>query len=400
MGPKKKGKRQSQADRLTNLEEKFDMLLQKLDMSQKSIPPSNTQQSEENAASVSGAMAMPENVSQPLPREGRPRTRLSQGDHDDNSTTPRTQNRARTSTPRDPRHSPRRHRSYTPPRRQKVDFSILSTADALNSPAAKVKAQQIIELLDPKLPGKYYDPYVNRPARYPMPRLFINISAQKVVKSYKCHDDLTLPQFLEGYMRMYKSETDERVRNSMIGHMLDIAVLLQDFGWEITREWSNSILTSIGQGDFGWDDHLKIEKEKMIKIMGASGGGKSFIGHDRNACLQFNAQKCPESESHGHQALHVCNFCLAAFGAEHDHPVMLCQKRSTYKKKWERGDQSRGARYDRSDQTYTSRAYNDSQQGQAGRGKGYFHRDTYNRQSQPVQADHRQWPQPSNEPKN
>lgn len=47
---------------------------------------------------------------------------------------------------------------------------------------------------------------------------------------------------------MVKREQDYRVKEQMLDHLADIAITMQDFSWDTTREWSNSIMMSIGQG--------------------------------------------------------------------------------------------------------------------------------------------------------
>lgn len=171
-----------------------------------------------------------------------------------------------------------------------------------------------------------------------MPRLFVNSTAQKVIKQYKYINDLTIPQFLEGFTHMIKREPDYRVKEQMLDHLTDIAITMQDFAWQTTREWSNSVMISIGQGSFNWGNAQSIEKEKLVKLMGASALKSSTSTTGKNACLAFNSTKCQENDSHGPEHLHVCSFCLAAFAAEHDHPVMACHKRLNYRRGRESSD--------------------------------------------------------------
>lgn len=143
---------------------------------------------------------------------------------------------------------------------------------------------------------------------------------------------------------MIEAETSYNDKRSMIAHLADVAVLLQDFSWEIVREWTNTIISSIGQGVFTWSDNQRIEKEKIVKLMGATGSTKANSAQGRNACVAFNAAKCSEDESHGIDNLHICSFCLAVFSAEHDHPVLVCHKWFSYKKNKDRSDFQRSDR--------------------------------------------------------
>lgn len=307
-------------------------------------------------------------------------------------------------TPKNLRRRLDRASSETPRNRKSY-----STRDVLHDQGMQTRAQQILDLLNPQLPsGKVFDPYSNRTARFAMPRMFLNMTAQKTVKSLKHPDDLSLPQFIEGYTRMIEAEVSENNKRSMISHLADVAVLLQDFTWEIVREWTNTVISSIGQGVFSWSDSQRIEKEKIVKLMGASGATKANSFQGRNACVAFNAAKCVEDDSHGPDNLHICSFCLAVFSADHDHPVINCNKRFSYKKNKDRGEYQRSDRYDRLekyDSVGQSRAYGESQYNQH-RGRGSYNRETYYRpqQQQYNRPEPKQWSQPppplTNDPKN
>lgn len=148
---------------------------------------------------------------------------------------------------------------------------------------------------------------------------------------------------------MIENEKSPQTKSYMLAHLSEIGVTLNDFPWEVVREWSNTVLSDIGQGSYSWRDGHRIEKEKVMKLMSVGGvAGSSASLADKNACLMFNATKCIEPDSHGTKCLHVCSFCLAAFNAEHDHPVVACNKRLYFKKGRDRGfhrdkDQDPGA---------------------------------------------------------
>lgn len=202
----------------------------------------------------------------------------------------------------------------------------------LESPVAKAKAQQILDIINPGIQdkGKVFDPCYNRPARFNMPRLFVNNTGQKLIRQYKHFDDLPLSQFIEGFSIMIDREKSPQIKSYMLAHLSEIVVILHDFSWEVVREWSNTILSDIGQGFYKWSDGHKIEKQRVMKLMSAGTGSGNTEG--RNACLSFNATKCSEIASHATNFLHVCSFCLAIFNAEHDHPVIACNKRLYFKK--------------------------------------------------------------------
>lgn len=98
---------------------------------------------------------------------------------------------------------------------------------------------------------------------------------------------------------MIKRESEYKVKEQMLDHLIDVAVTMQDFTWETTREWSNSVMISIGQGSFNWGSTQRIEKEKVVRIMGASSSSTSSSIKGKNACLLYNSTKCQESDSHG-----------------------------------------------------------------------------------------------------
>lgn len=69
---------------------------------------------------------------------------------------------------------------------------------------------------------------------------------------------------------MIESEVLVKEKTLMLEHLADVAVLLQDFSWEVIREWTNTVISSVGQGMYTWADSQSIEKDKIIKLMGAS----------------------------------------------------------------------------------------------------------------------------------
>lgn len=256
--------------RITELEDKFDLILKKLN--ERRPPPAPIaaetlhddlrSESRTSAYHDGGKTSRPtsrdRDKASPSPRQGRRRERRSVSQEPPETYTPRNQQGLQTS-----QGFPSRHRSCTPvgPRAQAPMYS---TADVLNSPNNRLHAQQLLNLLNPQWSeqGKVFDTYLQKPARFPMPRLFVNSTAQKVIKQYKNIDDLTIPQFLEGFTHMVKKEPDYRVKEQMLDHLIDIAVTMQDFAWETTREWSNSVMISIGQGGFNWGNTQSIENEK------------------------------------------------------------------------------------------------------------------------------------------
>lgn len=391
MPPKKQG------DRIADLEMKLEMVLKKLELEAPPEIEHSEEKEEADDKTVDDENAKKEphlkEKQTPKRRERRSRSSAPSITDDEDDYTPRNQRRYRD-----------RARSHTPSSRRPF-----STKEVLQDHGMQTRAQQILDLLNPQLPpGKVYDPYSNRTARFAMPRMFLNMTAQKAVKSLKHPDDLSLPQFIEGYTRMIEAEGSYDDKRSMISHLADVAVLLQDFPWEVVREWTNTIISSIGQGVFKWSDSQRIEKEKIIKLMGATGSVKTLGAQGRNACVAFNAAKCNEEESHGCDNLHICSFCLAVFSAEHDHPVLVCHKRFSYKKNRDRAEYQRSDRYDRHEK-YDSgnRAYSEAPYNQTkGRGS-YNNREQFHRQpSQQLQytrPEQKFWNQPPptiSEPKN
>lgn len=377
MPPKKQG------DRISDLEEKLELVLKKLEME---IPPTilatdekDEEKPEPPVLTEEQIRALTDDQLQALTRERRSWARNRA------LTTSVTTDKEEEYTPKNLRRKTERARSHTPMSSRHIH----STKDVLNAPGMQNRAQQILDLLNPQMAqGKAFDPYANKTARYAMPRMFLNLTAQKVVKHYKNPDDLTLAQYIEGFTRMIDGEASERDKKLMLAHLADVAVLLQDFPWEVVRKWTNSVISAVGQGEYKWADNQSIEKEKIVKLMGASVAVRSGSTQGKNACVAYSATKCQEVDSHGIENLHICSFCLPVFGAEHDHPVLACHKRSNYKKgkpDFQRND--RYERYDRGEGGYHLRSYDQQNQN---RGRGSY---TSYRQQNP-RPDQAMWAQP------
>lgn len=120
--------------------------------------------------------------------------------------------------------------------------------------------------------------------------------------------------------------------------------------------------------------------------MGASATRISASMSGKNACLAFNLTNCQESESHKNEFLHVCSFCLAAFVAEHDHPILACNKRLTYRKGRDRNDCP--------DYNYQYKNA-DWQQSQGNKPRGsFYNRDNQVRNNYQPKIEAKNWNQP------
>lgn len=179
----------------------------------------------------------------------------------------------------------------------------------------------------PRSSGKpTYDVYINKLVGYEMPRHFVGLHSQRRIKSLDSYDDLSLPEFLQGFVAMIMREgLDIPTTEAMTRCLGLIGEALVDYKWEVLRDWINSVLHDVGQGRITWLDERAINDRLNTAKMRAS--MRPGVDADIPVCGPYNQGKCPLETTHG-QYRHICVSCWLMVGAQHAHPLLTCRRRS------------------------------------------------------------------------
>lgn len=217
-----------------------------------------------------------------------------------------------------------------------------------------------------------FDQYLHRQVQYPMPRHFIGLHSQRRVKALESHDDLNLPEFIQGYSAMIlQNDIKNSVAKAMVLHLHKLGEALTDYCWEDMRDWANNTLHDVGQGRCKWTDYASINEQFNATKMRAAGSRQAE--YNIPACGLYNQGKCDKLASHG-AFEHICVSCWINSGAKYPHPFHACRRR---------GAQQQQARGQNRDYQQSAGASGNNNPGGNFRGQyqnnqgGYRQQDTY-----------------------
>lgn len=144
-----------------------------------------------------------------------------------------------------------------------------------------------------------------------MPRHFIDIHSQRCIRNLDSHDDLSLPEFLQGYVALLSKIRPEDPRyQAMVRWLGSLGKALVDYQWHSMRDWINSVLHDVGQGRLSWLDEAviadRLNTAKLCASVKATSDDPVIL-----VCAQFNQGKCSHDSSHG-VFKHICALCWLA----------------------------------------------------------------------------------------
>lgn len=180
----------------------------------------------------------------------------------------------------------------------------------------------------PRSAGKpVFDVFLNKVVAYEMPRHFIDIHSQRRIRTLDSYDDLSLPEFLQGYIAMLsKMRPEDPVYQAMVRWLGPLGQALVDYQWCDIRDWINSVLHDVGQGRISWlDEAIIADRLNTAKLRASvkSASDDPIIP----VCAQFNQGRCSYESSHG-VFKHVCALCWVAQGSQYPHSAQTCRRKS------------------------------------------------------------------------
>lgn len=179
----------------------------------------------------------------------------------------------------------------------------------------------------PRSAGKTtYDVFLNKTVAYDMPRHYLSAHSQRRVRTLDSHDDLTLAEFLQGYIAMLsKPHVEGPVYKAMVQCLGLLGEALVDYHWDDMRDWINSILHEVGQGRISWlDEKIIADRLNTAKLQAARSGADEPV---IPICANFTQGRCLHSASHG-SFQHICVMCWATNGAQYPHSAQSCRRKN------------------------------------------------------------------------
>lgn len=208
---------------------------------------------------------------------------------------------------------------------------VLSNGVMLNDEITKRHADHIAQAAVARLPrssGKLtFDVFLNKTVAYDMPRHYLSIHSQRRVRTLDSFDDLTLPEFLQGYIAMVsKKRPNDPTYEAMVRCLGLLGEALVDYQWQDMRDWVNSVLHEVGQGRLSWlDDKVIADRLNTTKLRASMRAGDDPT---IPVCAQFNQGRCQHNASHG-VFQHVCALCWVSSGAQFPHSAQNCRRKNS-----------------------------------------------------------------------
>lgn len=113
----------------------------------------------------------------------------------------------------------------------------LNIATMLNDERAKRHVENISRAALSRMPhlsGRpVFDVFLNKVVAHEMPNHFIDIHSQRRIRTLDSYDDLTLPEFLQGYIAMLsKMQVQDPVYRAMVQWLGPLGQVLVDYQWQ------------------------------------------------------------------------------------------------------------------------------------------------------------------------
>ena len=160
------------------------------------------------------------------------------------------------------------------------------------------------------------------------------------------YNQLNLLQWMAGFCRNMKDESNVDLRNCMLDYVIALLDDAQDFSWQAAKASHAVLLCRMEQGEVaGWSDLEKIDRIRRANAQKHTQAGSApplfqtakkrnySVGKSTKTmpCIYFNEGKCKFQKSHetaGTFFRHICTACMAADGKANNHPEVDCRNRS------------------------------------------------------------------------
>ena len=134
------------------------------------------------------------------------------------------------------------------------------------------------------------------------------------------YDNLTMSQWVSGFVTIIRDESDLSVKNKMLEYLADIMEDSHDFGWASAKGSHAVLLCKMEEGRITWDETNKIDRVRRAyahrstsQPQGAH--NKKVASKDNSTpCRYYQKNSCSHKGDHetgGRLYLHVCSQCYS-----------------------------------------------------------------------------------------
>ena len=152
------------------------------------------------------------------------------------------------------------------------------------------------------------------------------------------YDQLTMGQWMTGFCRTMRDESDPKNRACMLDYLIALLDDCNHFSWSAAKSSHAVLLCRMEQGEianFSCTDQIDRVRRAHTQrhVAGAQNVEKNFSTKSKATksmpCQFFNAGSCLHAQTHETKWIlykHVCSACLTKNGKRFPHPEAECRK--------------------------------------------------------------------------
>ena len=168
--------------------------------------------------------------------------------------------------------------------------------------------------------------FVEKKVAWPHEAILGGASRQRI-----SYDQLSLTQFVQGFVRNILDEADGKCREHMLTYLSELMEDATDFTWSNAKASHAVLLCEMERGVLDWSHTSRIERIRRAHAQKHHQSQKSNWAKQENNkkpwyCKLFQSGNCMYSRDHEHGGKmyrHICVHCLA-LGKQLNHPGKEC----------------------------------------------------------------------------
>ena len=210
-----------------------------------------------------------------------------------------------------------------------VDQRLRQLADiAQTGTCNKVKSQR----------GGQVDVFVRTRVKWPHEFVLSGSSKERI-----SYDQLTMPQWMAGFCRTMREETNQNLKDHMLNYLIDLMDDANDFSWSAAKASHAVLLCRMEQGEVtGYDQIDRIDRIRRANAQkhvtqgpfnpnSAQFGKKTTLKAGKTMpCQFFNQNSCSHTTTHETRGVlykHICSHCFTTANRTFQHSELDCRNK-------------------------------------------------------------------------
>ena len=157
------------------------------------------------------------------------------------------------------------------------------------------------------------------------------------------YDQLTMPQWMAGFCRTMREETNQNLKDHMLNYLIDLMDDANDFSWGAAKASHAVLLCRMEQGEVtGYDQIDRIDRIRRANAQkhmtqdplypnNAQFGKKTTLKAGKTMpCQFFNQNSCSYTSTHETRGVlykHICSHCFTTANRTFSHSEMDCRNK-------------------------------------------------------------------------